>query len=57
MKALLDGLTNGTKEGIIPADSIEYLGDISMDYCFPPNNFLFNFEIQRLSFNHNAALK
>lgn len=57
LKGILDGLINGSKEGLIPKDTIEFLGDISGDFGFPPQNFLFNFELCRLEFTHNVSLK
>jgi len=53
----VDGLVNNVKEGAIPEDLIAFLGDISNDYAFPPQSFLFPFEVARLTFNHTASLK
>ena len=54
---MFDGLLNNTKEGLVPKELVEFLGDISHDYCYPPQSYLFQFELQRLNFTHNASLK
>lgn len=53
----MDGFINNTKAEIVPAQLLSFLGDISQDYCYPPQNYLFAFELNRLNFTHNAALK
>jgi len=57
LKIMVDGLVNNCKEGVIPDDLVALLGDISNDYAYPPQSFLFPFEVNRLSFTHNASLK
>lgn len=53
----MDGLINNTKTEIIPAQLLSFLGDISQDYTYPPQSYLFNFELNRLNFTHNGSLK
>jgi len=53
----VDGLVNNVKEGVLSEDLIAFLGDISNDYAYPPQSFLFPFEVARLSFTHTASLK
>jgi len=57
LKTFMDGFINNTKREIVPSQLLSFLGDISQNYQYPPQNYLFAFEVNRLNFTHNAALK
>lgn len=54
---LFDKLIEYAKESNFGKDLLIFMADISQNYQFPPQNFYFPFEIQRLNFTSFAALK
>ncbi len=53
----MDSLIANTKYDKLPPQLVTMLGNISQDYCYPPQNFLFAFEVSRLNFTHTVSLK
>lgn len=57
MRALLNTLLNCTSEATFPEQLADFIASVSESKCVPPNHFLFEFEIKRLTFTHYGTLK
>jgi hypothetical protein len=57
VKMLMDGLVNQTRDDKMPEEVMDFLGSITANYHFPPQSWLFQYEINRLNFTHHAAYK
>jgi len=54
---MFDAFTNNTRQELLPKDLLDLLADMTHDYNFLPQNYMFNFELQRLNFTYSASLK
>jgi len=57
IKIIFNDLISNTKEGNIPADLVDFLGEYTGEFTYPPQQYLFNFELQRIALTHNVSLK
>ena len=56
-KHILDQLTAASTTELMTKPFLEFLERVSKNRYYPPQNYLFNFELSRLQFNSFGALK
>lgn len=57
MRSFVDALASQSKENKVPNEVLDFLGSITMNNRFPPDEYLTQYELQHMHFTTYGAIK